>query len=94
MVDRIGARYGFSKRCSDAQSEWWHIKYDPACNHATWHGTDPGPYGKQPQPPPEPAPPPEQTIAAAGGELFIETERGEVFRRRGDGWQSMGTPGR
>jgi len=36
MVDRIGAKYGFSKRCSDAQNEWWHIKYDPVCNKATW----------------------------------------------------------
>jgi hypothetical protein len=29
VVDRIGARYGFSKRWSDAAWEWWHIKYRP-----------------------------------------------------------------
>lgn len=39
-VDQIGRTYGFSKACSDAQSEWWHIKYDPGCTGATWK---PGP---------------------------------------------------
>src|SRR5215831_6666260 len=34
MLDHIGGRYGWSKACSDAQSEWWHIKYDPVCTHA------------------------------------------------------------
>lgn len=33
IVDQIGAKYGFSKRWSDAPGEWWHIKFDPA--HAT-----------------------------------------------------------
>jgi D-alanyl-D-alanine carboxypeptidase len=33
-VDRIGARYGFSKRCSDAPIEWWHIRWSPVCNHS------------------------------------------------------------
>jgi hypothetical protein len=28
-VDRIGAKYGWSKAWSDAQSEWWHILYQP-----------------------------------------------------------------
>jgi len=45
MIDRIGAQYGFSKRCSDAQSEWWHVCFDPVCNNATWEGNDPGPSG-------------------------------------------------
>jgi peptidoglycan hydrolase-like protein with peptidoglycan-binding domain len=36
IVDRIGRRYGFAKSCSDAPSEWWHIKWNPACTHATW----------------------------------------------------------
>jgi hypothetical protein len=37
IVDQIGWKYGFSKRCSDAPVEWWHIKYNPGCTHATWH---------------------------------------------------------
>ena len=28
-IDRYGASYGWSKRWSDAPSEWWHIRYDP-----------------------------------------------------------------
>jgi hypothetical protein len=35
-VDQIGKTYGFSKGCSDAPVEWWHIKFNPACTHATW----------------------------------------------------------
>jgi hypothetical protein len=27
IVDKIGAKYGYQKRWSDAQSEWWHIKW-------------------------------------------------------------------
>jgi murein L,D-transpeptidase YcbB/YkuD len=33
-IDQIGARYGWAKRCSDAQSEWWHIIYNPTCTGA------------------------------------------------------------
>ena len=29
-IDKHGASYGWSKRWSDAPSEWWHIRYDPA----------------------------------------------------------------
>ena len=29
-IDKYGASYGWSKRWSDAPSEWWHIRYDPA----------------------------------------------------------------
>ena len=27
IVDKIGAKYGWAKKWSDAPSEWWHIKY-------------------------------------------------------------------
>lgn len=27
IVDEIGGKYGFAKRWSDAQLEWWHIKW-------------------------------------------------------------------
>lgn len=30
IVDQIGAKYGFAKRWSDAQSEWWHILFSPS----------------------------------------------------------------
>ena len=33
-VDQIGSRFGWAKRCSDAASEWWHIKYNPGCTGA------------------------------------------------------------
>jgi hypothetical protein len=29
IVDRIGAKYGFAKKWSDAADEWWHIKWRP-----------------------------------------------------------------
>jgi hypothetical protein len=38
-VDQIGAKYGFSKRCSDAASEWWHVVYNPGCTRATWRAS-------------------------------------------------------
>lgn len=41
VIDRIGAKYGFSKACSDAQHEWWHLKWNPACTGATWKPTRP-----------------------------------------------------
>jgi hypothetical protein len=41
-VDQIGRKYGWSKACSDAASEWWHIKYNPRCTGSHWH---PGPNG-------------------------------------------------
>jgi hypothetical protein len=37
-VDIHGRKFGWSKGCSDAQSEWWHIKYNPGCTGASWHG--------------------------------------------------------
>jgi hypothetical protein len=33
-VDQIGARFGWSKRCSDAASEYWHVIYNPTCTGA------------------------------------------------------------
>lgn len=30
MIDKYGAKFGWSKSWSDAPSEWWHIKFDPA----------------------------------------------------------------
>lgn len=35
-LDRIGARFGWAKRCSDASWEPWHVKYNPACTGATF----------------------------------------------------------
>lgn len=37
-VDRVGAQFGWAKKWSDAQHEWWHIKY--ASGH--WNRPDPG----------------------------------------------------
>jgi len=42
-VDRIGSYYGFSKRCSDASWEWWHVKYNPGCTGAGWKPAPPRP---------------------------------------------------
>src|SRR5262245_40736911 len=28
-IDKWGARFGWSKKWSDAQWEWWHIKFKP-----------------------------------------------------------------
>lgn len=39
LIDKYGAAYGWSKSWSDAQSEWWHILYQPG----HYHGSDPGP---------------------------------------------------
>lgn len=36
VIDQIGRKYGFSKACSDAPGEWWHIKYNPSCTGAWW----------------------------------------------------------
>ncbi|MBV9365354.1 MAG: peptidoglycan-binding protein [Solirubrobacterales bacterium] len=35
VVDAIGAGFGWSKRWSDAPSEWWHVLYKPGI----WHGS-------------------------------------------------------
>lgn len=41
IVDRIGAKYGWAKKWSDAQSEWWHIRY----RSGIWNGK---PYNANP----------------------------------------------
>ena len=42
-IDRIGRHFGFSKACSDASWEWWHVKYNPGCTGATWKPAPPRP---------------------------------------------------
>lgn len=37
-IDRNGAKYGWAKRWSDAQHEWWHLKYRPG----VWKGSSAG----------------------------------------------------
>lgn len=37
IVDRIGAKYGWQKRWSDAPSEWWHLKYRTGVWNRTVH---------------------------------------------------------
>jgi len=72
MVDRIGAKYGWSKSWSDAPSEWWHVCYQ--AGH--YSGPDPGPSGQAVQPPTE------ETVVAIAAvvkqdgriEVFVQTE--------------------
>jgi hypothetical protein len=37
VITNIGAHYGWSKKWSDAKSEWWHFKYQPG----VWNGVVP-----------------------------------------------------
>jgi hypothetical protein len=107
MIDRIGTPYGWAKRWSDAQSEWWHIKY--TSGHYT--GPDPGPEGR---PKPKPVPkPPEGTVALFVAtmkdgrfEVFVEDKNGQIWHAwqdqkggwaknaSGKTWSSLGTPGK
>ena len=100
MIDRIGAKYGYSKSWSDAPSEWWHICFQ--AGH--YKGSDPGPSGK-PKPPPAPPRIPEArntvTVMQDGRlQMFVERSDGVVLRRwqvkvNGDWveqWQSLGKP--
>ena len=84
MVDRIGAKYGYSKSWSDAPSEWWHIVYQPG----HYSGPDPGPQGGSVPTPTLPPPPPPieegdmiQAVLKADGrvEVFVEKADGRVF---------------
>lgn len=97
MIDRIGARYGYSKSWSDAPSEWWHICYQSG----HYSGSDPGPEGK-PAPPPEP---PEGDICVVvkdngAMEAFVVDPDGRVWHRwqpkanagEWSDWQDMGYP--
>ena len=61
MVNRIGAKYGWSKQWSDAPSEWWHVLYQ--AGH--WSGPDSGPAGGGAKPP-APAPVPATSDHATG----------------------------
>ena len=110
MVDRIGERYGWAKKWSDAPSEWWHLAYHPG----VFSGPDPGPYGQ-----PQPIIPdiPEDTMAIAVAtmpdgrfEVFIEkASDGSVWHawqakeggwagaeagKRKAAWYALGTPGK
>ncbi|HST54736.1 MAG TPA: hypothetical protein VLJ42_02435 [Solirubrobacteraceae bacterium] len=43
IVDRIGEKYGWAKKWSDAPTEWWHLKWKPGDyafvrDHARWAG--------------------------------------------------------
>jgi hypothetical protein len=109
MIDRIGAKYGWSKQWSDAQSEWWHIKYE--AGH--WSGTDPGPEGL---PPPTPLPEGAEMAnlvavlkANKAIELFVLDDKGKVWHTWQTGensgwagsapgknasWYSLGSPGK
>lgn len=89
MIDHIGARYGWEKRTSDAPSEWWHLKW----REGSWHGSDPGPYGKSIVPaipePPEGAKMIHAVVKQSGAiELFCEVDsgskKGEIFHT----WQN------
>lgn len=98
MLDQIGHKYGWAKEWSDAQTEWWHIRW----REGSWRGPDPGPYGR-----PAPPPVPKGTSAIATVvkqdgrmETFVEIGRtGEIFHAwqlKLDGgwssWQSFGKP--
>lgn len=41
IVDSIGSKYGWAKKWSDAQSEWWHLKW----RGGVWKGQ--APYGRR-----------------------------------------------
>jgi hypothetical protein len=92
MIDRIGERYGWAKKWSDAPSEWWHIKY----REGVWHDKDPGPFGHDvaAEPPPQVTyiyPPPGGDIVQIAVmqnkdgriEIFVLKDDGEVKHK----WQ-------
>jgi len=105
MIDRIGAKYGWAKKWSDAKSEWWHIKWQ----EGVWSGPDPGPDG------PQLPKPPEGTVALFVAtmkdgrfEVFVEKQDGSIWHtwQKAEGgwagaekgknaaWYSLGTPGK
>lgn len=109
MVDRIGEEYGWAKKWSDAQSEWWHIKWV----EGSWRGVDVGPSGAAVQPPPkiEGGDMITAVVKKNGAiEVFVEkASSGEVFHTwqksensgwagsapgKNAGWSSLGTPGK
>jgi hypothetical protein len=109
MVDRIGAKYGWSKQWSDAPSEWWHILYQ--AGH--WSGKDPGPKGVAAPATPLPIRKGDMihAVVKKNGaiEVFVEKSDGRVFHTwqqgengkwnptqdgKGIGWHPMGNPGK
>jgi hypothetical protein len=100
MIDQIGAPYGWSKKTSDAPSEWWHLKYLAGI----YHGPDPGPYGTTPEPAPA-LPEGTETVAVhvnenGHTEIIVQLETGEIrnLYKGADGrwkhWETLGNPGR
>jgi hypothetical protein len=104
MVDRIGAKYGYAKSWSDAQSEWWHIVYQ--AGH--YSGPDPGPDG---QPDLESDDVALFAVVKKNGaiEVFVEDTKGQIWHawQKGENqgwsgsepgknaaWSSLGTPGK
>jgi hypothetical protein len=107
LLDEIGAKYGWSKEWSDAQTEWWHIKW----REGVWQGPDPGAYGRQAKIPE----PPEGTVALVAVvkqngaiEVFVQKQDGSIWhtwQKTANGewwgkdanhnakWQSLGKPG-
>jgi hypothetical protein len=86
MVDRIGEKYGWAKKWSDAPTEWWHLKF----REGVWSGPDPGMSGEG-QPEVSIPKPPEDTVAIFVAtmkdgrfEVFVEAKDGEVFHA----WQA------
>lgn len=74
MIERIGAKYGYQKRWSDAPTEPWHVKY----TEGHYDGPDPGPYGQR-QPEPQQA-----AYLALGGPVAPNADgRLEVFNPAG-----------
>lgn len=106
MIDKIGAKYGYSKSWSDAPSEWWHICFQ--AGH--YKGSDPGPSAKPAPPPPPPRIPEARNVVRVMQDgrlqMFVERSDGTILRTwqtkvNGDWvtddqgktkWQSLGKP--
>jgi hypothetical protein len=90
MIDRIGEKYGWAKKWSDAPSEWWHIKW----REGSWTGADPGPAGLGVPPTPLPKGTDFSMLNAVvkkngAIEVFVEAKDGEVFHT----WQTAENAG-
>jgi hypothetical protein len=72
-IDRVGEKYGWAKKWSDAPSEWWHIKY----RDGVWSGKDPGPFGKAVAPPP-PQPPIVDATVGREGQVTVRNQDGRL----------------
>ena len=104
MVDRIGAKYGYSKSWSDAPSEWWHIVFQ--AGH--YIGPDPGPNGEVFQTEVDDVSLFAVVKQNGAIEVFVRDDKGQVWHTwqksensgwqgsepgKTAGWQSLGTPG-